>query len=166
MSAALPAATCYVAAGGSNTDPYDTWAKAAHSIQDAVNAAGAGGTVYVTNGTYTLASQVSIAQDVTVRSFNNGAIDREGTTINGNFPAVNIRCFSLTHAGAVVEGLTITNAYMVGNGGGVYMTAGTLRDCLVTGNIATNGSGGGVYANGANCLITNCDLIANQARFS
>ncbi|MFA7158727.1 MAG: right-handed parallel beta-helix repeat-containing protein [Kiritimatiellia bacterium] len=157
------AATCYVAAAGSDTPPYDTWVKAAHSIQDAVNAAGAGGTVYVTNGTYTLAGQISIALGVMVRSFKNGAVDRDGTVINGNLA---VRCFSLSHADAVLDGFTITNAYVVGNGGGVSISAGTLRNCLVTGNTATNGSGGGVYATGANSLITNCDIIANAAKNS
>ena len=40
------------------------------------------------------------------------------------------RCFSLTHASALVEGLTITNGSARTNdclGGGVYLSAGTLR---------------------------------------
>ena len=171
------AATCYVAAAGSDTHPYDSWVRAAHSIQDAVNAAGAAGTVYVTNGTYILTNQISITQGVTVRSWKNGALDRNGTLIDGNYPAINSRCFFINNAGAVVEGFTITNGCPWTNnvdGGGVKITAGTLRNCLVTGNRETNshvewfpsgGMGGGVFANGNNVVITNCDIIGNTARW-
>jgi len=42
----------YVAASGTNTAPYDTWATAAHKIQDAIGAAGTGDTVHVAAGSY------------------------------------------------------------------------------------------------------------------
>ncbi|HMA76497.1 MAG TPA: hypothetical protein VKO43_04225, partial [Candidatus Krumholzibacteriaceae bacterium] len=41
------ATTYYVATNGSNTSPYDTWAKAAASIQTAVNAASNGDIIIV-----------------------------------------------------------------------------------------------------------------------
>ncbi|MEY5097882.1 MAG: hypothetical protein RJA36_601, partial [Pseudomonadota bacterium] len=40
-------ATLFVASGGSNTSPYDTWAKAATSLQTALTAATAGDTVVI-----------------------------------------------------------------------------------------------------------------------
>ncbi len=40
-------ATLYVATNGSNTAPYDTWAKATTSIQTAINAASAGDIIIV-----------------------------------------------------------------------------------------------------------------------
>lgn len=40
-------ATTYCDDGGSNTSPYDTWAKAANAYQDAATESGVGGTVYM-----------------------------------------------------------------------------------------------------------------------
>ena len=158
----------YVAQNGQTpVSPYTNWLGASSNIQDAVNMAFDGATVLVSNGVYTLTDQLTVG-DFTVRSYNNNGVDR-GTIINGNYPNSTNRCFTLNHVNAVVEGFTITNGCAPSNdcfGGGVYMTNGILRNCLVTGNRATNnpGSGpsrgGGVYAVGSS-LITNCDITAN-----
>ena len=169
-----PAPTYYVARNGQTpVSPYTNgWASAASNIQDAVySMSGISGiTILVSNGVYMLTNQITV-DNFTIRSYNNGALDRDGTIINGNYPNVTNRCFYLNDASAVVEGFTITNGFAPTittvsggqHGGGVYIAAGTLRDCLVTGNMATNGGGGGVYATGANSLITNCDIIGNNA---
>jgi hypothetical protein len=141
-----------------------SWANAG-ILPTAVAGATAGCTVWVSNGTYQLANQLTIT-NFTIKSFGaNGAVDRDGTIINGNNyvgKAVTNRCFTLSHANAVVEGLTITNGYVTAlGGGGVYMSAGTLRNCLVIGNVASNISGGGVFATGSGSMVTNCDVIGN-----
>jgi len=166
----VSAETRYVARGGQEpVSPYTSWGTAASNIHEAVNAASAGDTVLISNGVYTLTAYVYINKGITLRSFNNGAIDRDGTIVNGNYPNTTNRCFYLNHAHALVQGFTITNGFMVDDygGGGVRIEAGTLRDCLVTGNVCTNASnsrgGGGVYANGGSSLITHCDIIANLA---
>jgi hypothetical protein len=47
----LSAALLFVSAGSMNpTPPYDTWAVAAHTIQDAANAAAPSDVILVTNG--------------------------------------------------------------------------------------------------------------------
>jgi hypothetical protein len=177
-----PAYTYYVARKGQlPVSPYTNgWAAAASNFQDVIDVMSDGSTILVTNGIYTLTNQI-IVNNFTVRSYKNGAVDPDGTVINGNNyvgkPVTN-RCFSLTHVNALVEGFTITNGFIastacypsascvINNGGGAYMTAGTLKNCLVTGNTATNGSGGGVYATGSSCLVTNCRIVAITAFFN
>lgn len=70
----------YVSAAGSNTAPYDTWAKAAHKIQDAVDAAGTGDTVYVADGTYYATNETSIV--ITKNSTSLVGQSRDGTIID------------------------------------------------------------------------------------
>ncbi len=159
------AADKYVKPGG--TGDGSTWANAAGDIQTAVTAAVAGETVFVSNGTYTLSAQITVSKGITVKSFNNGVVDRAGTIINGNNyvgRTVTNRCFTLSHANAVLEGFTITNGYTATvGGGGVYMSAGTLRNCLIIGNSTYGVNGGGVFATSAGCMVTNCSIIGNTA---
>ena len=154
----------YVSLKGTNNfaNQFTDWAGAATQIQWAVNFAQAGETVWVSNGTYYLTNQITITNGINLKSFSGNRAD---TIINGNHPGVTNRCMTMNHATLVVEGFTITNGYAPTNnqrGGGVHISAGTLRDCLVTGNHVTNtGVGGGIYAIGINSMITNCDIIGN-----
>jgi hypothetical protein len=173
MGSAARADTHYVAPPGVGVNPsnnYTNWNIAATSIFEAVGVTAPGDTVLVSNGTYYLTNQINIT-NITIKSWRAGALDRDGTVVNGNYPVVTNRCFYVNHANALIEGLTITNGYRRSGssedgGGGVFMYAGTLRNCLVTGNWVTNGAGipggPGVYAIGVNCMITNCDIIANR----
>ena len=163
-------ANVYVAKNGQTPAwPYTNWVTAATNITDAVSVVAEGGTVMISNGVYTLTDQITVG-NFTLRSFNNDGVDR-GTIINGNYPNITNRCVTLNHVNARVDGFTITNGCAPSNdclGGGVYMTNGMLRNCLVTGNMATNnpsGQGGGVYATG-NSVMTNCDIIANMIGFA
>ena len=72
-------------------------------------------------------------------------------------------------AAATVEGLTIKNGYVAGSnetGAGVQMTAGTLRNCIVSDCGFPSGQGqgtrgGGVYLSGANTLVEDCEIARN-----
>jgi len=68
----LPAATRYVVEpgtpGGTSAPPYTNWGISATQIQWAVDSAGAGETVWVSNGVYVLTNQIVIANGITLRS--------------------------------------------------------------------------------------------------
>lgn len=183
-------AVAYVATNGAHVAPFDTWDKAANTIQAAVDVAGAGlTTVVVSNGVYVLTNEITIGKAITVRGASGNWAD---TVLRGAFPASTNRCLTLSGAGAVVDGLTITNGNVraTGAGGGINMTANaTIRNCLIIGNTATGSSatfgggiaasdgtvlhceirnnaslqvgGGGIYAAGTGVLISEC-LIANN----
>jgi hypothetical protein len=166
----------YVAATSSNpVAPYTSWATAATNIQDAVNVAGAGGTVFVTNGVYT---PVTVNPPLIVQSVNGPDV----TVINGGGAQ---ECLYLA-TNAVIVGFTLTNGVAEGNGGGVYCEStsavltncvlsgdsaapydvgglgggaygGTLNNCTLTGNSAPWGSGGGAYGS----MLNNCTLTVN-----
>ena len=171
--------------------PYSDWSIAATNIQDAVDAAAAGDTVFVTNGVYATGgrkwfdsgtNQVTVTNLITLRSVNGPAV----TVIQGRQASGTnaVRCV-LLGANAVLTGFTLTNGEGgIGNypdGGGVYCNAsssvvsncvltgnlarlgggvfrGTLVNCLLTQNSATE-SGGGAY----NAVLINCLAISNSA---
>lgn len=151
----------YVAFNSTNPQyPYDSWSIAATNIIDAVAAANANNaqdTVYVSNGIYYVTNYIFISNAI----LQSMSTSRADTVINGNNYAgkpVTNRCCYLNHTNAVVDGFTITNG-CADNGGGVYLLKGTVRNCDIVGNTATN-AGGGVYATGASTL-TNCNVNWN-----
>jgi hypothetical protein len=132
--------------------PFNDWTNAAHTIQDAVDAAASNDTVWVTNGVYNtggrtaggqaLTNRVAITNAVTVRSVNGPA----DTLIVGKGPAgaAAVRGVYLS-AGASLIGFTVTNGCTLSNGS------------------TTDGSGGGVWAvSSANSVVSNCVLRNNS----
>ena len=159
------------------TSPFETWAKAATNIQDAVSAAADGETVWITNGTYfcqgictnitgtlTNTAMVMITNSITVRSFSG---QYSNTIVNGYYPAWKTRVFYLDNTGAVVSGLTITNGFSTSlSGVGVYIYNGRLMtNCLITGNILTNDTGSKLCAgiHMTSGTVSHCIIKGNQA---
>ncbi|MDP7023782.1 MAG: choice-of-anchor Q domain-containing protein [Kiritimatiellia bacterium] len=128
-------ANWYVATNG--TGDGSSWASPTNDIEGAINAAGVGDTVWVTNGVYNLAgNQISVNTNVTVKSVNGAS----STIIDGGGSG---RIFSINHADALVSGFTIQNGHAgeTGTGGGVYLYSGTVEDCDIINNVARHGCG-------------------------
>ena len=154
------AADRYVWLGGSNNPPYQTWADAATNIQTAVDAASAGETVWVTNGTYGITNQIVVTNGLAVRSFNNDPVNTVVQRSSGS-----IRIFMVSNTAAAVSGFTIKGGATpasAGVGGGLYLFAGTVSNCIVTGNsIGSYNKAGGVYMGSANALLVNSTVQSN-----
>ncbi len=139
------------------TPPHADWSTAAHTIQDAVDAALPGDTILVTNGLYQTgerfilgSNRVAVTRPVLVKSINGPT----ATIIDG---ANSVRCVFLTND-AVLIGFTLTNGF-AGWGGGVFCHSSNsvVSDCVLAGNIAD--IGGGAYQG----TLNNCVLTGNSA---
>jgi hypothetical protein len=159
--------------------PHATWATAAHTIQDAVEAAAPGDEIVVTNGVYAtggravgtdlLTNRVAVDKPLTLRSVNGpGATRIQGRQLPGAFPYGDgaIRCVYLA-AGASLCGVTLTGGgtrdlgdSREQNGGGLWCEseAAAVSNCCVLGNVARS-SGGGVYSG----TLSHCVLEGNRA---
>ena len=169
--------TNYVSSAGSHTPPFDTWARAAANIQDAVNLCAKGGTVLVSNGVYALggaerisSNRVAITNAMIVRSVNGptqtvirGVASTGLDAMRGAYVCNGAQLigFSLT------EGRSRGGSVPIGNigetlGGGVFVEAGAVvSNCMITNNGALNG--GGACGPGA---FANCTLAGNSSAFS
>ncbi len=139
------------------TPPFTGWPTAAHTIQDAVDAANAGDEIVVTNGVYATGkrvvretgTRVVVDKPVLLESVNGPA----ATVIEGyQLPGLTngeaaVRCVYLAN-GAVLSGFTLTQ--------GATRTGG---------NPYEGQSGGGVWCESENALLTNCTLVRNSAYY-
>ncbi len=141
------ATTYYVATSGSDSaDGTSSWNTAYLTISNAVAKAQNTDTVLVSNGTYALTATVLVTNQITLRSWNTGALDTAGTVLDGQGT---VRCLFVSNyslGGIKIYGLTLSNgnarASGAMGGGGLYSWGGTIiSNCLITRNVASNGGG-------------------------
>ena len=169
------ATTWYVATNGNDGAAGTDWATAKATIQAAINAAGTGDTVLVSNGVYQtggqtvppslLTNRVVIDKPLTVQSLNGPDV----TTIRGNKPNGDaaVRCVWMTSNGTALIGFTLTNGgtRTIGvntevSGGGLLALAASavVSNCVLTGN-GSSSSGGGAHQG----TLNNCRLTGNTS---
>ena len=164
----LFANTYYVSKTGRGIYPYETWDSATYSIQSAIDVASSNDIVFVNDGTYEIYHQLVITNDIILKSVH-GA---EKTIIANDRPIYwKERCIYI-NANCVIDGFTISNGFAryysgapsslgdMNSGGGIYCINGSINNCVIVGNTATN-DGGGVYCE--NSTINNCKIIKNFA---
>ncbi|MHC4737615.1 MAG: S8 family serine peptidase [Planctomycetota bacterium] len=134
------------------------------TIQEAINLAWPGTTVWVADGTYTGHGNRDIdfkARPIIVKSSNGPAsciIDCNGTQLQ------NHRAFYFHNAeneSSVLDGFTITNGY-ARDGAAIYCQSSrpTIKNCIITANTAGR-NGGAIY--GCSGYIINCTIADNLA---
>ena len=134
----------FVTSSGTAQWPYNTWESAFDSIQDALDFAQDGFTITVTNGIYR-EGLISVEKAVTLRSLNGAA----NTIMDGLYEG---RCLSILDPDAQVDGFTLYRGYTL-DGGGVYMTGGTLSSSVVQSCVSER-YGGGVLIEGGRITDT------------
>ncbi len=160
MAATLCAATYHVAPDGSDANDGLSWSFPMATISNAVAQSDAG-LVLVSNGTYNITATIAIYKEVTVRGVNTPG--ETNTIIDGGG---SVRCFILGHAGAMLDGLLITNGdSLAGAGVQILSTGGNITNCLISGNVCegtgSSHGGGGIWMYGTGAVY-NSRIIGNR----
>jgi hypothetical protein len=151
----------FVAVGG--TGDGSSWASPTNSIQGAIDAASAGETILVSNGTYNITNDIAVNKAVTISSFANGVTggltNAARTIVSRGGGKWN---FYIT-AAAIVDGFTGTGASAGGYpGANFYVSAGAIvKSCI----LRSNGTGyGGSHPAGhmISGIVSNCLIYGNS----
>ena len=141
----LPEQFYYAAPSGSNVWPYADWGSAATNIQDAIDAAIPGATVFVGEGTYEHGtftkdgenSRIGIYKDLSVIAVGS----REYTSVRGG---AGTRCVYVGEK-CRIAGFTLADGQARDGGGAWCEVSGIVSNCLIIGNAASY-YGGGTYS--------------------
>ncbi len=187
----MAATTLYVAETGDDGNDGSTWPLAKRSIQGAVDAAGDGDVILVSNGTYTAAVDpvVNLVKSVDIRGVNGPGvtmIDGENArrcvysspTTDGD--PIFMSGFTIRHGSGpggagiykrnfrdfYLSNCVVHSNYSTSGGGGIYKSGSAsamyLDGCIVSNNISDT-TGGGIYAYSARLAASNCEVVDNVA---
>ena len=169
----LAPATHYVAPGGDCGGAAPCYA----TIQAAVDAAPDGDTIKVAQGTYRSSDlqvvyinrAITLAGGYSTTDWLDSHPDTQPSVIDAeNVPGRRgIRLGVVGTAIVVIEGLTIQNGFAVSQGGGIFITDGTvqLRQLVVRNSTAGSGNptGGGIKVLNGDVSVDNCTIEGNSA---
>ena len=148
----------YVSVTGSNTPPFDTWAKAATNLSmEVISNSAPWGTILIGDGTFYLPEQIVVEHDLAIRSVRSW----HHTTL---FAAPGTRCMRVFATNCLVEGLTFRGGiapYPDDYGAGIRIAGGMVRGCRFIENNSAQTGGGLLATDGA--YILNCLMISNTA---
>ena len=148
----------YVATNGTAAYPFATPATASTTIHAAVDASEDGCVIHVQPGTYPQSAPFALDKAVTLVSTTTNAAD----VIIQN-TASDQRIVEVSNEGAELVGVTLTNGRGSPRGAALTMTAGLVRDCIVTGNSTGGAKGdtsGAVWMSGGRLM--RCRIVANS----
>lgn len=126
-------------------------------LQDAVDAAQAGDTLFLFPGTYTEAAGIVVDRDLTITGAHASNTVVQAAPVAGQ---ASNRVFRVDGANCVLEDLTIRHGGGTSYGGGVYANStstSTLNRCVLFANVARLG-GGGAYG----CTLNECVVDGNE----
>ena len=142
----------YAGPEGSNEYPYDTEAKAAHSLNEAVSALWSGDnttptTVHVLEGRTTCDATILLSRPISLLG-----VGADKAIVDGR--NLGHQAFVLNHEAAIMQGVCVSNVFYnfqdgSANGAGASVRKGTMRDCRVT-----RCHTGGAYQSGAGLHVT------------
>ena len=148
----------YVATDGTAAYPFATPATASTTIYAAIAAADEGCVIHVLPGTYLQSAPFALDKAVTLVSTTTNAVD----VILRN-TASDQRIVEVSDEGAELAGVTLTNGKGSPRGAALTMTAGIVRDCIVTGNSTGGAKGdtsGAVWMSGGRLM--RCQIVGNS----
>ena len=164
----------YVSETGSDANDGSSWGTALASLKTAVQRMDlvGSGTIHVGAGTYSEVADSTAVTAVIVVTNNISIIGDSAAPENvivERDTSVNNRMFYVNHSDAVVSGLTIrggnpTTATFSGDGGNVYLSAGTISDCIITNGTAKGNwdtGGGNVCMTGGR--VMRCRIVKGSS---
>lgn len=155
------AAIWHVATNGvDNSDPGrgESWDLPYATISNAVNAAGNGDTVLVSNGTYAITAAIDVNKNLEIRGLDgnpSNVIVDAGGLCRGFFVSGTTN--------ALLSGLTVQHGSNSLYGGGAYIVStATVEHCIFQANRVYD-SGGGIWVQYSTNLIRRCLILNNQS---